>query len=255
MKPVAKDWYETRSLGDGVTLIREIHVAPWLRCNIWHVRGRDRDLIVDTGMGLRPLKVEVPRLTERPLAAIQTHTHFDHVGGLHQFDDRRGHAAEAEIIARPTWANTVVDTGYWVEDSVTALPFEGFEVARYRVRPAPFTGHLDEGDVVDLGDRAFRVLHLPGHSPGSIVLWEQATGVLFSGDVLYDGALLDELYHSDRAAYRVSLARLRELPVRTVHGGHFRSFGAERMRALVDGYLADGAGPGAVSPRGRPGTS
>lgn len=241
MKPVAKDWYETRDMGEGVTLIRETHVAPWLRCNIWHVRGRDRDLIVDTGLGLRPLKLEVPRLTERPLLAIQSHTHFDHVGGLHQFDDRRGHAAEAEIIARPTWANTVIDCGYWTEESLAALPFEGFEIGRYRVRPAPFTGHLDEGDVLDLGDRAFRVLHLPGHSPGSIVLWEEVTGVLFSGDVLYDGELLDGLYHSDRADYRASLERLRELPAAVVHGGHFRSFGRARMRALIDGYLAGAA--------------
>ena len=45
-----------------------------------------------------------------------------------------------------------------------------------------------------LGDRHFEVLHLPGHSPGSIGLWERRTGILFSGDALYDGPLLDELF-------------------------------------------------------------
>lgn len=252
MRRVAEQWYEVRPLGEQVTLIREVHVAPWLRCNIWHLRGRDRDLLIDTGMGLRPLKTEVPRLTERPLIAIQTHTHFDHAGGLHQFDDRRGHAAEAEIIARPTPSNTVADIGYLVPESVNAPPFEGFDVARYRVKPAPFTGYLDEGDVIDLGDRVLSVLHLPGHSPGSIALWEEATGVLFSGDVLYDGDLLDDLYHSDRNAYRASLRRLRELPVNTVHAGHFRSFGRQRMRELVDRYLA---GPRDVTRSGQRETS
>lgn len=235
---VAADWYETRRLSNDVTLIREAHVAPWLRCNIWHVRGRDRDLLIDTGLGLRPLKAEVPRITERPLIAIQSHTHFDHVGGLAEFDDRRGHAAEAEIIARPTAANTVLDAGYWIEGAITALPFEGFEMGRYRIRAAPFTASLDEGDVLDLGDRVLRVLHLPGHSPGSIALWEEATGTLFSGDVLYDGALLDGLYHSDREVYGESLRCLAELPAATVHGGHFRSFGRERMRALIADYLS-----------------
>lgn len=237
MKTIAADWYETVPMADGVTLIRERHVASWLRCNIWHVRGRDRDLIVDTGLGLRPLKAEVAALAERPLIAVQSHTHFDHSGGLYQFDDRRGHGAEAEIIAAPTPASTVADIGYLVEDAFLAYPFEGFEVARYRVRAAPFTAGLDEGDVIDLGDRVFRVLHMPGHSPGSIALWERAAGILFSGDVLYDGELLDNLYHSDAAVFRESLERLAGMPVTTIHGGHFASFGRDRMKELISDYL------------------
>jgi hypothetical protein len=60
--PVAASWYETRRFGDNVTLIREAHVAPWMRCNVWHVGGRDRDLLIDSGMGLRPLKAEIAGL-------------------------------------------------------------------------------------------------------------------------------------------------------------------------------------------------
>ena len=52
---------------------------------------------------------------------------------------------------------------------------------------------VEEGDIVDIGNRHFEVLHLPGHSPGSIGLWEASTGTLFSGDALYDGPLLDQL--------------------------------------------------------------
>ncbi|MEM9735613.1 MAG: MBL fold metallo-hydrolase [Pseudomonadota bacterium] len=238
MKPVAKTWFETRTLGDGVTLIRERHIAPWLRCNIWHIRGRDRDLIIDTGMGLRPMLPEISRLAERPLTAIVTHTHFDHAGGLHEFSHRCGHRIESPIIAGPTAQNTVADIGYVTAEAFLALPWEGFRAEQYRVKPAPLTDHLDEGDVVDLGDRVFHVLHLPGHSPGSIALWEAATGLFFSGDVIYDGELLDGLYHSDREVFRHSLRRLRELPVRTVHAGHFRSFGRDDMRGLIDAYLA-----------------
>ena len=86
---------------------------------------------------------------------------------------------------------------------------------------------LADGDVVDLGDRAFEVLHLPGHSPGSIGLWEEATGVLFSGDAVYDGPLLDELDDSDVEAYVATMRRLRELPVTVVHAGHEPSFGRD----------------------------
>ena len=237
---IAKDWYTARRLGDGVTKVQERHVADWLRCNIWHVQGRDRDLIIDTGLGLRPLTEAVATLAERPVTAIMTHAHFDHAGGLHQFTHRCGHAREAGIIAAPTAANTVADTGFLIAETFTALPFAGFDHRRYRVAPAALTGHLDEGDVIDLGDRVFRVLHLPGHSPGSIALFEAETGLFFSGDVVYDGALIDDLYHSDAQVLAASHARLRELAVRTVHAGHFASFGRERMLSILDDYAAGG---------------
>lgn len=237
---VAQDWYEVQHLSDGINLIREKHVAHWLRCNIWHVRGRDRDLIIDTGMGLRPLTQELAQLSERPLTAIMTHSHFDHAGGMHEFCDRCGHKSEAGIIATPTDANTVADAGYVRADTFTALPYAGFSHESYNVRPAPLTGYLDEGDVVDLGDRVFRVFHLPGHSPGSIALFEERTGTLFSGDVIYDGALIDNLYHSKADVLLESHTRLRELAVTTVHAGHFGSFNRNKMTALLDEYQAGG---------------
>lgn len=237
---IADRWYETERMADGVTLIREAHVAPWLRCNIWHVRGRDRDLVIDTGLGLRPLAAEVEELGERPLTGIVTHTHFDHSGGLHEFATRCAHPLEAATMAAPDAHNTVADIGYVRAEAFLALPFAGFDHRSYAVRPAPITDPLEEGDVVDLGDRAFRVLHVPGHSPGSIALFEAETGILFSGDVVYDGDLIDNLYHSVPERLAESMARLRELPVRVVHGGHFASFGKERMGRIIDEYLAGG---------------
>ncbi len=240
MAGVAAHWYQSETLADGVTRIHETHVAGWLRCNIWQVHGRDRDLVIDTGTGVRPLTTEVLSLAGKPLTAIVTHTHFDHMGGLHEFEERCGHRAEADISAHPNLANTAADTGFVRAETFTALPFEGFTHERYTLTPAPLTRLLDEGDVIDLGDRVFQVLHLPGHSPGSIALYERATRLLFSGDVVYDGDLFDTVYHSDRALYRESLARLRELPVSTVHGGHYASFGAQRLREVIDEYLAGG---------------
>src|SRR6056297_1775621 len=227
-KDVAKDWYAAEAMGGGITRIHEIHVASWLRCNIWYLRGRDRDLIIDTGMGLRPLTREIAQLSGRPITAIMTHCHFDHAGGLHQFSDRCGHRAEAAVMEHPTPANTVADQGYVRAETFSALPWAGFSHADFEVRPAPLTGYLDEGDVIDLGDRHLRVWHLPGHSPGSIALFEAATGTLFSGDVVYDGDLLDHLYHSEPGALARSHGRLRELPLRVVHAGHFASFGRDR---------------------------
>ena len=91
--------------------------------------------------------------------------------------------------------------------------------------------------MVDLGDRAFEVMHLPGHSPGSIGLYEQRTQTLFSGDAIYDGPLLDTLADSDIALYRRTMQRLLELPVSIVHAGHDPSFDGARLQTLARAYL------------------
>lgn len=242
---VAQRWYEVAGVGDGVSRILESHVAPWMRCNIWLVHGRTRNLLIDTGMGLKPLKAELAALGERPLAAICTHCHFDHMGGFHEFESRLGCRNEADIYAQPGLEATCAHP--WIGcELLTALPHEGYRLEDYQIRPAALTGYLDEGDVIDTGDRVFNVFHTPGHSPGSISLYERATQTLFSGDLVYDGQLIDNAWHSDPEAYRQSLHRLRELPVRTVHAGHEASFGRDRLLELIDLYLTGGATMGKV---------
>src|SRR5690606_2244384 len=179
-------WFEIRRLDDGVTHIWEPHIKPFYRCNIWHVRGRDRDLLLDSGMGVVALRQRIVALAERPVLAVASHTHFDHIGGHHEFAHRAAHRAEAAILAHPTRANTLAEA-YVNDDIFTALPPGDYDSKTYAVAPAPATRLLEDGDVIDLGDRRFEVLHLPGHSPGSIALWEAATGILFSGDTVYDG--------------------------------------------------------------------
>lgn len=249
--PVADPWFVVERVDDGITLVTEPHVHPLLRCNVWHVHGRDRDLVVDTSLGLRPLRHLVDRHLDGPLLAVATHSHGDHVGGLHEFADRAIHRAEAGDIAgtgiasldATQYSSRVLgpyrDAGYDIPDLfVDAVPSGAPIAAAIEVLPAPATMLLDEGDVIDLGDRAFEVLHLPGHTPGSIGLWDAATGVLFSGDAVYDGPLLDKLDGSDIDAYVTTMRRLRDLPVTVVHGGHEPSFDRARLVEICDTYLA-----------------
>jgi glyoxylase-like metal-dependent hydrolase (beta-lactamase superfamily II) len=251
MLPIADRWFERRAFGDAITLITEPHVDGFLRCNIWHVRGRDRDLLVDTGLGVASLRDAATDLLDKPVAAVATHGHMDHTGSLHEFSERWIHTLEGDVIARgsdpipldiddfdaPARA-MMRRAGYAIPAQLlTALPYRGFEPRRHVPLAAAPTRLLEDGDVVDLGDRHFEVLHLPGHSPGSIGLWEPRTGVLFSGDAIYDGPLLDELPGSDIGAYVATMRRLRDLPVTVVHGGHEPSFGRARLVTLVDAYL------------------
>ena len=81
-----EDWYRIRRLGDDVTLIDEPWIHEYYRCNIWHVRGRDRDMLVDTGLGVSSLKLHLAELLGKPLKVVASHVHFDHSGSCHEFD-------------------------------------------------------------------------------------------------------------------------------------------------------------------------
>lgn len=231
----AGKWYETIRMGDDVTLIHEPWIKPFYRCNMWHVRGRDRDLLFDTGLGHFGLRAHVPLVSEREVTCVASHTHFDHIGNHHEFPGCCVHIAEAEILKEPRNAWTCADR-YATDEMFDRMP-EGWDQSRYQVRPAQPARLLANGDVVDLGDRRFEVIHTPGHSPGGIGLFERATGIFLSGDIIYDGPLIDDAYHSVKADYVTTLAHLATLPVSVVHGGHFPSFGPVRYRQLIAEYL------------------
>ena len=246
--PVATPWFAIAPAGGGVSRLEEPCVDPFLASNVWHIRGRDRDLLVDSANGIGPLGEAVAGLSEdRPIVAIATHAHFDHVGGLGEFADRRCHAADSAMptpgrlrLVReefPDWL--VKEFSYYgselpVEVALSAMPEAGFDVRTWSTPPVDATSFVAEGDVVDLGDRAFEVLHTPGHTPGSICVWEEATGTLFSGDAMY---LDDVLGWEDADAFGASLRRLRTLGVKVVHAGHGRSFDGEELRSAIDEAL------------------
>jgi hypothetical protein len=60
-----ENWYSMKGLEDDVTYISEPFIQEFYRCNIWHVRGRDRDMLVDSGMGVVSLLEWVPVVTRR----------------------------------------------------------------------------------------------------------------------------------------------------------------------------------------------
>lgn len=231
-------YYKIFKISEGISLIQEIYVANFMRCNIWHVRGKEFDLIIDTGMGLSSLKKFIIDEIDKPIISVITHSHFDHCGSLHEFENRLGHKSEAKIIQNMR-NEDIVFSGAWKEiQIIDKVKFPNYEGNTFHVTPTTLTGFLDEGDVIDLGNRTFKILHLPGHSPGSIGLLDTKSKELFSGDALYDGELLDEFYHSDKTLFKKTLNRLKNLDVEIFHGGHFPSFNKKRAHKIIETYLS-----------------
>ena len=251
--PVAERWFDVTELSDGIYRITEPHVHAYVRSNAWLIRGSRAHLLVDTGLGVGRLADELAGLLDRPVIAVATHAHFDHFGGLGEFAERAAHRDDGDVIEAAsdyvtlrasTYPAALLDefeaVGETVPDLlVDALPAEGFDLARFRTPPTGITRWLADGDAVDLGDRSFTVLHAPGHTPGSICLWEARSQTLVPGDVLVDGEpLQDWVPRASPADFAASLRRLADLPLRTVYAGHGPVFGNRRAREIITDYLA-----------------
>ena len=249
--PVGHPWFAAQDAGGRITRLIEPYVDPFLESNVWHVVGTERDLVVDTANGIGPLLPAVDALSDgRPVVAIATHGHFDHVGGSHEFVDRRCHPADAEMMTDPTGMRLLRDAfpDWLVEDyawygsplpdvvALTAVPDAGFDLAGWTTPPTEAAAFVDEGDAIDLGDRSFVVLHTPGHTAGAICLLDDANGTIFTGDAIYVDARLG---WEDPEAFAASLLRLRGLDIRVVHSGHGRSFDGAELRKAVNAALPD----------------
>lgn len=253
--PIAPAWFKTERLGPNLHCITEPHVHELERANMFLVEGSERDMIIDTGMGVVPLKPCLDQLRTQPqkeLICVSSHTHIDHIGGVHEFDTRLVHPAEADNMSNPagitslfcedlppSLVQTFLDAGYppLGELMIDAYPHIDYDPQSYRLRGAAATGLLIENDKIDLGNICYEVLHLPGHSPGSIGLYETATGVLFGADAIYDGPLIYQGPGMSIEDYIATFRKLQTLDVTLVHGGHDPSFSPARMQEIIEDYM------------------
>jgi glyoxylase-like metal-dependent hydrolase (beta-lactamase superfamily II) len=155
--------------------------------------------------------------------------------------------ADGPPLATETWSRLLKEgleaSGFVLAPIlVDAVPDAGFDPVAFRVKPAAPTQLVQGGDVIGLGGRRPHVVDLPGHTPGSIGVIDEAEGALLSGDVVYDDGLIDSLPESDVEAYARTMERLRSLEVDAVYPGHGDPFGRVRLRRPAEAYIREHAG-------------
>ena len=171
--------FTAQRLPNGVTEITDL---SGVHCFL--AEGRDKALLIDTMTGLRGLPAFVATLTDLPVEVALTHGHMDHAGGVFEFGRCYIHPADIPMLDGRTLPARV---GY-VRGQLP--PGEAPEASAFVPDgPVEFVP-LKAGDKLDLGGRALEVLHVPGHTRGSLCYLDTASGDFFAGDACNNNTLL-----------------------------------------------------------------
>lgn len=220
---IVDDWYDIAKLNDGVWAIGEHYHNEDNFCYL--VKGLDQDVLIDTGMGIRPLNNVLSKIRNgKPLTVINTHAHFDHVGGNKYFP--------YVLAPKNSWEKELIENGcghevlenYGFEGGFKQVP-EGFDKTSYAIAPyKKVSAILEDGAVINLGDRILQIIATPGHTPGGISILDRSTRALFTSDTIYDGPLYAYLKESNFGEYYKSIIKLNQLVesgrVTNLHPGH-----------------------------------
>lgn len=244
------------------------HVYTWL------VAGSDRAVILDTGMGIEPIRPVAESLAPVPVTVVNTHYHFDHVGGNHEFDEIAIHEIGAPLIDQEvprelldayvdyaTRQLAAADQLRELDREFTWLlsvesdprPFPpGFDGTQWIIRPSRATETLQDGDRIELGGRSLTVVHAPGHSPDGICLFDEQNGLLFAGDSANAGPIYAHFPDSSLDSLASSSRRLAGLSSE-IRIAFFHHYGRPVAEPDLFGEIADGvervrSGQAAMSP-------
>lgn len=138
--------YEVIKINDDSWRIEDTGVRFFL------LTGTKKALLIDSGMRVKDAKGIAEGLTNLPVSLLNTHADPDHIASNEQFEEFYMHPAEESVYRR------------WGKPG--------------KIIP------IEEGVTIDLGERELEIVHLPGHTPGSIALLDIKNRVLVSGDPL-----------------------------------------------------------------------
>jgi hydroxyacylglutathione hydrolase len=198
--------------------------------------------IVDAGlMGKGGYKIQTIRKLGIELSdvkrIIMTHTHLDHIGCLKEIREQIPHA---EVWIHEDEANPIEKGD---ERGVYGMEmFRSMCQTQYGLKSGEFKFKVDrklrDGETLDIGGLSWEILHVPGHSAGSVALYDRSQKVLIPGDVVYADYAIGrfDLHGADGSVLRKSLLRLAELEVDVLLPGHNRV-----VKGVTPGYIRDTA--------------
>lgn len=209
-------WITVHQLQENLWALDEVE-----KTTLFLYRGRERALLLDTGFGLENLREIAESLCPGlPLVVVNTHAHGDHASGNNQFD-----RVYLGAMDEPAGSCLYTDKQRCAENFFQIPMTQGLDLEAWHPGPCPHTLPLYDGDVIDLGGVRLRVLETPGHTVGSICLFDEDNGLLFTGDLVLTWQVWGQLSSSTSlSVYARTLRRLADLAprVRKVLPAHGR---------------------------------
>lgn len=163
--------------------------------NSYLIVGSRKAVLYDLALEEKELKEYTESLCRKEMITVIGHAHIDHIYNIEQFEKILLHPADKFLLK---------------DGSVFQPP----------VKCPPRTELLQSGDTIDLGDRVLDVIHIPGHTPGSLLLFDRKTQILISGDTVTRRLLLGlhGEVHMDRFCER--LLTLQKYPIQAIYSAH-----------------------------------
>jgi glyoxylase-like metal-dependent hydrolase (beta-lactamase superfamily II) len=197
------DYYTLQFIDGGTVAIGE--PRHWQKNYSYLILGTSRAILFDSGPGVRNILPVVERLTPLPTTVIASHLHFDHVGNHTRFE-------RIAMVDLPELREKAEDGVFQPSHEQHVGFLEGFDPPLLHV-----TEWWKPGATIELGGRRLEVVHAPGHTPESIVLFDPDRRQAFTGDHIYPGDLIAFLPGSHLGDYRATTQRLmRRFPQDTV---------------------------------------
>lgn len=209
------DWFTVEQVDQDTCIISEYR--HWEETHCYLLNGTQRSLLIDTGLGICNISEVISQLTDKPITAIATHIHWDHIGGHKYYPDFYAHEAELDWLngGFPQPLETI--RGYVTDRCELPKDFHIDEYVFFQGKP---TKVLYGGEHIDLGGRMVDVIHTPGHAPGHMCFWETERGYLFTGDLAYKGMLTAWFPSTDPDTYLKSIETVAALPAEKVFPAH-----------------------------------
>ena len=204
---VDTDWFQVYRVDDGVFAL--VEPKQFQETVAYLILGSERGLMFDTGLGMSPIRGVVEQLTDLPITGVNSHTHYDHVGGNGEFD----HVLAVD--SAYTRANQRGFPHSELAGEVAAASFcggppEGLDTDSFHTRPWTSSGINSDEDELELGGRVLEILHIPGHTPYALAMLDRENGLLWTGDTFYDATIWLYVPETDLDQYERSLERLGE---------------------------------------------
>lgn len=199
------DWFELYRVAPGVTAIYEPH--QWQEVISYLIEGEQSALLFDTGNGIANIAAVVHKLTSKPVHVLNSHSHYDHVGGNALFPSIYGMETDFTRSRQAGMRNQ--DIRIEVSPAALCRPLpHGVSEDSHIGEAYQIEKFISDGHRFDLGGRQLEVLHVPGHTPDSIALIDRAAGLMWSGDSYYSGPIWLYAPETDLVAYEKSVNRL-----------------------------------------------